>query len=146
MHAYTHTGVHVQSVVSNSVTSWTCSLPGSSVHGIFQARILNWVAISLSKVSSWVKDQTWVSYIVGRFFTTVLPGKLYICINIHIYIYTHTYIHISFHKFIHLTSISWTPSTCQTLYWEYRAEQEMVSFLMDFTTCGEDCRKAPVTM
>ena len=30
-----------------------CSLPGSSVHGIFQARILEWVAISSSKVSSW---------------------------------------------------------------------------------------------
>ena len=37
------------SVVSDSVTPWTVSLPGSSVHGIFQARILEWVAISFSK-------------------------------------------------------------------------------------------------
>ena len=38
-----------------------CSLPGSSVHGIFQARILEWVAISFSSGSSWPRDQTWVS-------------------------------------------------------------------------------------
>ena len=113
-----------------------CSLPGSSVHGVFQARILERVAISFSKGSSWLRDQTRVSYTVGGFFTTAPPGKLYI----------YMYICISFHKFIHLASISWTPSTCQTLYWENRAEQEMVSFLMDFTPCGEDCRETMVTM
>ena len=40
-----------------------CSLPGSSVHGSFQARILEWVAISYSKGSSWPKDRTHVSCI-----------------------------------------------------------------------------------
>ena len=45
-----------------------CSLSGSSVHGIFQARILEWVAISFSRGSSWPRDQTWVSCTVGRFF------------------------------------------------------------------------------
>ena len=39
-----------------------CSPPGSSVHEISQARILEWVAISFSKVSSWPRDQTWVSF------------------------------------------------------------------------------------
>ena len=34
-----------------------CSLPDSSVHGIFQARILEWVAISSSRVSSWPRDR-----------------------------------------------------------------------------------------
>ena len=43
-----------------------CSLPGSSVHGMFQARILVWVAISSSRGSSQPRDQTWVSYI-GRY-------------------------------------------------------------------------------
>ena len=38
-----------------------CSLPGSSVHGILQARILEWVAISYSRGSSQLKDQTHVS-------------------------------------------------------------------------------------
>ena len=45
-----------------------CSLPGSSVHGIFQARILEWVAISFSRGSSWPRDQSRVSGIVGRRF------------------------------------------------------------------------------
>ena len=40
-----------------------CSPPGSSVHGIFQARILEWVAISYSRGSSWPRDQTRVSCI-----------------------------------------------------------------------------------
>ena len=38
-----------------------CSLPGSSVHGIFQARILDWVAISFSVGSSWPRDWTRIS-------------------------------------------------------------------------------------
>ena len=45
-----------------------CSLPGASVHGIFQARILEWVAISFSRGSSQPRDQTQVSHIVGRLF------------------------------------------------------------------------------
>ena len=46
-----------------------CSLPGSSVHRILQARILEWVAISFSRGSSWPKDQTWISCIEGKFLT-----------------------------------------------------------------------------
>ena len=46
-----------------------CSLPGSSVHAIFQARILEWVAVSFSRGSSQLRDQTQVSCIVGRHFT-----------------------------------------------------------------------------
>ena len=51
------------------VTPMDCSLPGSSVHGIFQARVLDWVAISFSRGSSRPRDRTWVSRIVGRRFT-----------------------------------------------------------------------------
>ena len=46
------------------------SLPHSSIHGIFQARILEWVAISFCRGSSQHRDQTRVSHIEGRFFTT----------------------------------------------------------------------------
>ena len=46
-----------------------CSPPGSSVHGIFQAWILEWVAVSFSRGSSWPRDRTRVSRIVGRRFT-----------------------------------------------------------------------------
>ena len=52
-----------------------CSLPGSSVHSIFQARILEWVATSFSRRSSQLRDQTHVSCLAGRF----LP--LFICQN-----------------------------------------------------------------
>ena len=43
-----------------------CSLPGPSIHGIFQATVLEWVAISFSRGSSWPGDRTWVSHIAGR--------------------------------------------------------------------------------
>ena len=46
-----------------------CSPPGSSVHGILQARILAWVAIQFLRGSSWPRSQTRVSRIAGRFFT-----------------------------------------------------------------------------
>ena len=46
-----------------------CSPPGSSIHGIFQARVLEWVAISFSRRSSLPRDWTWVSCIVSRCFT-----------------------------------------------------------------------------
>ena len=46
-----------------------CSLPETSVHGILQARILEWVAIPFSRGSSWPRDWTQVSSIAGGFFT-----------------------------------------------------------------------------
>ena len=52
-----------------------CSLSVSSVHGILQARILEWVAISSPRGSSWPRNWTNVSCIAGEFFTTKLPGK-----------------------------------------------------------------------
>ena len=45
------------------------SPPGSSVHGILQARILEWVAIPFSRGSSQPRGQTWVFCIAGEFFT-----------------------------------------------------------------------------
>ena len=45
-----------------------CSLPCPSVHGIFQARILEWVAISSSRRSSPPRDRTQVSHVAGRRF------------------------------------------------------------------------------
>jgi len=52
-----------------------CSLPGSSVHGIFQARILDWVTISFSRGSSQLRGPIHVFCIAGRFFTAEPPGK-----------------------------------------------------------------------
>ena len=44
-----------------------CTLPGSSVHGILQARILEWVAMPFSRGASQTRDHTQVSHIAGRF-------------------------------------------------------------------------------
>ena len=58
-----------------------CSPPGSSVPGILQVRILEWVAISFSRGSSWPRDGTLVSYIAGSFFadctTREVPYSLF---------------------------------------------------------------------
>ena len=96
-----------------------CSLPGSFVHGIFQARILEWVAISFSRRSSRPRDWTPVSHIVGRHFTIWatreasmdwfkigkrITSRLYIATLLtytHTHIYIHTYIHIHTHTHTH---------------------------------------------
>ena len=56
-----------------------CSRPGSSVHGISQTRILEWVAISSSRGSSQPRDQTWVFCLLhwqAGSLSLVPPGKL----------------------------------------------------------------------
>ena len=52
-----------------------CNPPGSSVHGISQARILEWIAISFSRGSFKPRDGTQVSCLAGKFFTTGPPEK-----------------------------------------------------------------------
>ena len=58
-----------------------CSLPGSSVHGILQARKLEWVAISFSRVTSQPRDQTQVSRIRGRRFNLWATREAHIQCN-----------------------------------------------------------------
>ena len=53
-----------------------CSRPGSPVHGILQARILKWVAMSFSRGSSWPRDQTWISCFAGGSFTVRATATL----------------------------------------------------------------------
>ena len=48
-----------------------CGLPGFSVHGISQTSILEWVAISFSMGSSWPRDWTHISCLVGKFFLSL---------------------------------------------------------------------------
>ena len=65
--------VHVCGLVAHSCPTlcdpMDCSPPGSSVHDILQARVLEWIAISFSRGSSLPRDQTRVSCIAGRCFT-----------------------------------------------------------------------------
>ena len=53
-----------------------CSLLGSSVHGILQTRILEWVAIPFSRVSSQPRDRTQVSHVAGRLFTIWATSRI----------------------------------------------------------------------
>ena len=74
-----------------SLWKWKCStlynpvdrsLPGSSVHGIVQSRILEWVAISFSRGSSRPRDQTWVSRIVDRRFTVWATREVQLLVQV----------------------------------------------------------------
>ena len=72
--------VHACSVAKSCLTlcdPMDCSPPGSSVHGIYQARILEWVAISSPKGSPQPRDWTspMAPALAGRFFTIEPPGK-----------------------------------------------------------------------
>ena len=59
-------------------TLWTVELPDSSVHGIHQASILEWVATPSSRGSSQTRDRTCLSCITGGFFTTEPAEKLFL--------------------------------------------------------------------
>ena len=52
-----------------------CSAQGNPIHGILQARILEWVAFPFSRGSSLPRDWTQVTQIVGRFFTSWVTRK-----------------------------------------------------------------------
>ena len=72
-------------VTQSCPTLWDpmdCSPPGSSVHGISQARILEWVAIPFSRGSSQCREWIWVFHIAGRFFTiwVTREGLNHVCI------------------------------------------------------------------
>ena len=82
-----------------------CSWPGSSVHGISQARMLEWFAISISRGSFQPRDQTHISYIGNGFFTTetgkmrlgfpilnFLLVKLYFCLYACVYVYIYSFV------------------------------------------------------
>ena len=60
---------HLCPTLCDTMDCTHCSQPGFSVPGILQARILEWVAISFSRGSSWPRDRSWVSCITGRYLT-----------------------------------------------------------------------------
>ena len=66
--------VHAQSCLT-LCKPLDCSPPASSVHGIFQARILEWFAIPFSRGFSWPRNRTRITCIVGRFFTVEPLGS-----------------------------------------------------------------------
>ena len=91
-----------------------CSLPGSSIYGIFQARILEWVAISFSRRYSWPGDWTQVSRIVsGRFTvwaTRERPSKEQVSFNCMAAVTICSDFGAQKNKVCHFSTVS--PSTC----------------------------------
>ena len=72
IHTHIHTYVSVLVAPCPALCDpMDCSLLGSSIHGILQARILEWVAIRFSRGSSWPRDQTRVSCSAGKFITAI---------------------------------------------------------------------------
>ena len=57
-----------------------CSPPGSSIHGIIRARVLEWIVIPFSKASFWPRGRIWVSCITYGFFTIWATREIHICI------------------------------------------------------------------
>ena len=101
LHCYHGTQVQLQEMesvcVSRLVTSDLCnpmdySPPGSSVQGILQARILEWIAISFSRGTSQPRDWTLVSCIAGRFFTVWVTGKS-MCFTMFLHLLKNQYNH-----------------------------------------------------
>ena len=84
-----------------------CSLPGFSIHGTFQARILEWVAISFSRRSSWPRDWTWVSCTVSRRFTIWARREVHLCQSVLlIFSYKSCIVYgLTFKSLIHFESI-----------------------------------------
>ena len=78
------------SVVSHSATPMDYSPPGFSVHGVLQARILEWVATAFSRGSSQPRDQTHISCIAGIFFTIWAIREAPCCGQCKIHMYKHT--------------------------------------------------------
>ena len=70
--------------MSSCWTPWTASPLGSPVHGILQARILEWVAISFSWGSFQPRNRAWVYRVAGRFFTSwaVLCSVAWLCLTL----------------------------------------------------------------
>ena len=62
-HTHTHTPAKSLQLCLNLYDAMDCTPPGSSAHGILQARILEWVTISSSQGSSHPRDGTHVSYV-----------------------------------------------------------------------------------
>ena len=78
-----------------------CGPPGSSVHGILQARILEWAAICFSRASSWLRDRIHVSCTAGSFFTAEPPGKPQTplslsCFQLFHQSYSHTFVIVNY--------------------------------------------------
>ena len=117
------------SVMSDSLWPMDCRQPSSSIHGISQARILEWVAISFSRGSSWPRDRTQVSCITGRLFT-VWATRESLLIYIYLFIYLCFFLRfILGNWFMWLWGLASQKSVGQAGRWEIQAGADAVLML-----------------
>ena len=114
-----------------------CSPPGFSIHGILQARILEWVAISFSRGCSWSWDRTQVSYTAGRFLPSEPPWKSLISESVQ---FSHSVVSSSFkpHGLQHarLPCPSPTPGACSnSCPWSQWCHPTISSSVIPFSFC-----------
>ena len=100
-HTHTHTYIYICAcLVAQSMSDsdpMDCSSPsGTSVHGILQTKILEWVAIPFSRGSSWPRDWTGVPCVTGRFFTIWATRE---ALGSPMYTHTHSHIYVDKHIF-----------------------------------------------
>ena len=122
-----------------------CSPPGFSVHVIFQARILEWFAISSSRGPSPSRDWTRVSCVAGRFFTTAPPGKPLLLFRAMqtkhlqaIFFFFPILLSASWTSFIYLQPLSLSTGRYQA--WpgnQYEPEKQDISFLFHTSKWGK---------
>ena len=118
-------------VLSHSVASdslWPYGLqPGSSVHGVFPARILEWVAISSSKESPRPRDQTQASHVspalAGGFFAVEPPGKSLSYMDIY-------YSELNLEEDLNIiySQYQWHLLPFQIIYWLAISSQQIINF------------------
>ena len=100
------TGTHARSLqlCLTLCNPMDCSLPGSSVRGILQARILGWVAIPFSRESSQTREWTWVSLFAGRFFTiwATREAHMYVYIYIFLFVFFSIIVHLGYWMYFHV--------------------------------------------
>ena len=132
-------------------TPWTIAYQAPLSMEFFQARVLEWVAISFSRGSSRSKDWTRVSCIAGRCFTIWATKEaqyvymyiyvcvykyiyMYICIYIYIYTHTHTYIYTYTHTYIYKSwrcyqktarAYQFTEMSCIPIHWQQKNQREI---------------------
>ena len=80
---FNDSGVPLCVCTQSCLTLWLVS---SSVHGIFQSRILEWVAISFSRGSSWPRDWTHISFVLHWQAVSLPPGRLGVPISTQIFL------------------------------------------------------------
>ena len=117
-----------------------CSPPGSSAHGVFQAWILEWVAVSFPRESSWSRDRTRLSRIVGRRFTIWATREahsdiVYFTLNIfQIMLLTTLKLHLRSHWMFYYCHLS-------HVYKYYKPHKEMLFSLKQSVTSRKWKRK-----